>query len=426
MELKLKQFTFSEHDDFVRVYFLKIFYFDVNKEEFFERLDVTKIESDLLETNLDEETALENFEEIFSENIYNLTNKITQKHTYYITEESNIPLIGTNVFGIVDRNSNIIEVKPVTGCNLKCIYCSLSERGDDIENDFVIDADYLFNELEKVIKYKLESNPNINFEVHIGTHGEPLLYYDLEYFLQKVRTIKQVNRVSINTNATLLDEKYIIQLVKAGLNRFNISINSIDQENAKLISGTNFYSTKKSMENIEFIDSLIKSGKFSDLEMTLAPVLLKGINVDDIDNILTWAVEKDLSCRYGIQNFLLYKTGRRPTKMLDYKKFFAILSEWQDKHKVKLILDKDDFNIEKTLELPKVLKKDDTVFVDILFPGRRKGEYIAKYNDRIVTVTATEALKEKVLVKITRTKHNIYDGTHIKKNKKQNCKRCKI
>ncbi len=38
---------------------------------------------------------------------------------------SEIPLIGTIMFGLIDRGTNLIQVRPTSLCNLNCPYCSV-------------------------------------------------------------------------------------------------------------------------------------------------------------------------------------------------------------------------------------------------------------------------------------------------------------
>ena len=46
---------------------------------------------------------------------------------WLIREEDNIPLIGAHLFGIIDRGTNVLQIRAITGCPLKCIYCSVDE-----------------------------------------------------------------------------------------------------------------------------------------------------------------------------------------------------------------------------------------------------------------------------------------------------------
>ncbi|MFP3179020.1 MAG: radical SAM protein, partial [Thermocladium sp.] len=34
------------------------------------------------------------------------------------------PLVGSLAFGIIDRGTNVIEVRPTSICSLSCIFCS--------------------------------------------------------------------------------------------------------------------------------------------------------------------------------------------------------------------------------------------------------------------------------------------------------------
>ena len=37
-----------------------------------------------------------------------------------IDNESKIPLFGLDFIGILDRGTNLLEIKPITYCNIKC------------------------------------------------------------------------------------------------------------------------------------------------------------------------------------------------------------------------------------------------------------------------------------------------------------------
>ena len=53
----------------------------------------------------------------------NLINKTTKRKTYYIHPP--IPLIGHTAFGLIDRGTNIIQVRGLSGCNINCPFCSV-------------------------------------------------------------------------------------------------------------------------------------------------------------------------------------------------------------------------------------------------------------------------------------------------------------
>ena len=85
----------------------------------------------------------------------NIYNHITKRRMYYITKESGIPLIGHTAFGLIDRGTNLIQVRPCSGCNLNCIFCSVDEGISKTRvTDYMVDPDYLLEEFEKLAEFK--------------------------------------------------------------------------------------------------------------------------------------------------------------------------------------------------------------------------------------------------------------------------------
>ncbi|MEM2002843.1 MAG: hypothetical protein QXT77_09385 [Candidatus Methanomethylicaceae archaeon] len=37
---------------------------------------------------------------------------------------NDLPLVGTVYFGIIDRGTNVLQIRPTTYCPLSCIFCS--------------------------------------------------------------------------------------------------------------------------------------------------------------------------------------------------------------------------------------------------------------------------------------------------------------
>ncbi len=133
-------------------------------------------------------------------------NRVTGRELIFVTKESGIPLLGHTAFGIIDRGTNLLQVRCITGCNLNCIFCSVDEgRNSKTRNaDFIVDPDYMLEELRKVVEFKGEG-----VELHLDGQGEPFLYPYMEYFLEKASKIKGVEVVSVQSNGTLLNEEKI-------------------------------------------------------------------------------------------------------------------------------------------------------------------------------------------------------------------------
>ncbi|MBU0628982.1 MAG: radical SAM protein [Nanoarchaeota archaeon] len=395
-KLTFKDLSFEDKEKEVKVYFLKLFYFNIQKE------DLGQISNHIIEKNsitfkdISQKKAERKFYMLLEKGFHELKNSLNNKKTIYIHKNSGIPLIGNVGFGLVDRNTNVIEVKPITGCNLKCIYCSVDE--DKRPVDFIIEEEYLAEEFKKLALFK-ETN---DIEAHIASQGEPLFYAPLTDLIRNISKIKQVKIISVDTNGTLLTKQKIDELVKAGLTRFNFSINAIDAKIAEKIAGTPY--------NIERIKELCRYIS-TKTNLIITPVLVPGINNDEIPKIIEFA--KELKADIGIQNFLTYKMGRNPVKPIDFDKFYGLLKAWQDKYKVKLIKSIEDFNIVKTKQLPRPFRKEEVIEAEIVCPGRLHGEMIAAAKERTISIPDCYKEKGKVRLKITRTKHNIFIGTPV-------------
>ena len=167
----------------ISVKFLKIFYFDIPKDDLIKISKFDVEDHAIVFKDAKQHKAENRFNHLLSIGFTRLKNKITGKDAVYVHRNSGIPLIGTNYFGIVDRDTNIIELKPITSCNINCIYCSVAQEKRAV--DFVVEIDYLVKEFKKLATHK-ECN---EIEAHIGGQGEPLLYADIPGLIKDISKI---------------------------------------------------------------------------------------------------------------------------------------------------------------------------------------------------------------------------------------------
>ncbi|MBW2993046.1 radical SAM protein [Candidatus Woesearchaeota archaeon] len=398
-ELEFRDLYFEDAGDRVKVTFLRIFYTYFDKKAIEKIAPFSINENKITFHRISPQAAERKFNRLLLQAFGSLKNSITGKKTIYVHQNSGIPLIGSLNFGIIDRNTNIIEVRPITSCNLNCIFCSVDQNKRNV--DFVVEKDYIINEIKKLIEFKGDND----IEVHIGAQGEPLLYADLTDLIRDLRKIKQVKRVSIDTNATLLTKKKIDELVDSGLTQFNVSVNALNEKIANKIADAP-YSIKKVTETCRYI------AKKSDL--VIASIWLHGINEDEMPKLIKFAKElqnKNHKIILGIQNFLRYRFGRNPVKQMSWDLFKKKLEALENKSGMRLILDfKNDFKVHETKNLPKPFKKGQILEAEIVCPGHLRNEMIAVADSRTIAVVNPSKKKGRIKLKITRTKHNIFYG----------------
>ena len=323
---------------------------------------------------------------------------------FHITRASDIPLVGCLYFGVVDRGSNLLQIRPSCGCNLSCPFCSVDAgpHSKSRVTDYQVELDYLMEAVEEIAPFK---GPGV--ECHIDSPGEPMLYPDIVELVRRLKQIKEVSVVSMQSNGSLLSEKKIEQLEEAGLDRINLSIHSLDPEKAAYLAGAPCFDIEKIKEAAEKIAK-------SKIDLLIAPVYIPGINDPDIPELIRFALDIGAGKRWpplGIQKFEHYRLGRSPGKVRaqSWWQFYnRSMADWEKQLSIPLRLRPQDFAIEKRPMIPTVLERKEKTWVDIRAPGWVRGEILGVAKNRVVSVMDCPVTQGRVRVQIVSNKHNIY------------------
>jgi hypothetical protein len=381
-----QDFKFKEEDNKVKCVFMKHYFFYVEKETL-AKISAFKIDEDSLEFDASQKTVTNKFNRLLKIGFSNLINVFGNK-TIYIHRDSSIPLLGSNEFGIVDRGTNLIEVKPLSLCNLDCIYCSVDAgKSSKKKTDFLVEPSYLVEEFQKIASLK----KNL-VEVSINPQGEPLMYSRIVELVKELK--KHAQTISMNTNGLLLTEKLIDKLVEAGLSRINLSLNTLNKETADKLSGA-VYPIDRIKKVLGYCEGKI--------EVLIAPLIVPGYNDSDIKEMVEFCKGK---YRMGFQNFLSYKKGRNPVKAKSMDWFFKLLR----KHESELVNSAEDYNIFDDTKIPKPFKKRQMIEATVICPGKYSGEFICVAQNRCIVVSGNLNIGERIKIRIIRDKHNIFKG----------------
>ncbi|MEM1573359.1 MAG: radical SAM protein [Candidatus Methanomethylicaceae archaeon] len=321
-----------------------------------------------------------------------------------------IPLMGTVYFGIIDRGTNVLQIRPSTSCPLNCIFCSTDAgpKSKNRQTEYIVDLDILIKWIREIVKIK-----GMGIEAHIDTVGDPLTYPWLIDLIQNLKELREISIISIQTHGYLLNERTIEELEAAGLSRINLSIDALDEDLAKKLSGSDYYNIKRIMEIAEYIT------KNTSMDLLIAPVWVHPLNDKEIEKIIDFAKKIGAGKKWpalGIQKCEFHKFGRRTKeiKYMTWYEFYNRLRELEIKTKMKLILKPSDFGIEPRKRIKNEFKKGEKIKVKVIGPGWFKGESLAiTQNGKWCLTIIGEVEEDNVIVRLVRVKDNILIGIPI-------------
>ena len=320
-----------------------------------------------------------------------------------------IPLVGCIAFGLIDRGTNVIQVRPTSLCVLSCVFCSTNAgpKSKIRQTEYTVPLDYLIEEMDKIVEYKGRHG----IEAHIDTVGDPFTYPHLAELVHQLNQIKGVETVSLQTHGALFNEKILDELSSAGLTRINLSIDALNPELARRLTDTDWYDVTRVMKLAEYIVENTR------IDLLVAPVWVPGWNDEEIPKIIRWTIDLGAGKRFpplGIQKYEVHKHGRKPKGMryVSWRDFRRKLEEWENLFQTKLRLNKEDFGIHKRQMLPIPYRRFETIRVKTVAPGWLKHEKlaVAPNNDRAITLVNAEHIPigSKIKARILTNKHNIY------------------
>ncbi|MFX3631906.1 MAG: GTP 3',8-cyclase MoaA [Candidatus Pristimantibacillus sp.] len=180
-----------------------------------------------------------------------------------------------------ERVHDYLRISVTDRCNLRCLYC-MPEEGVEFD-----DASNLLSYDQIVEVAEVAASMGIS-KLRI-TGGEPLVRPGLDGLIRKLAAIPGIVDISLTTNGMLLG-KQAAALKEAGLNRVNISLDTLDPTRFRFIARRG--DLKRVIEGIE---AAAEAG-LSPIKLNC--VLLKGINEDEIAAFLKLAYERPMHVRF--------------------------------------------------------------------------------------------------------------------------------
>jgi len=158
-------------------------------------------------------------------------------------------------------------------CNVNCLYC---HHDGMVKSKDEMTADEVYT-ICKVAK-------NIGVQKIRLSGGEPLLKKDIVETVQKIGSL-DFKDISMTTNGILL-EKYAEDLKKAGLNRVNVSLDTLDRETYEFITKKDYLEDAKR--------GILKAIEVGMYPVKINMVIMKDINQNEIKNMFRFCKENNI------------------------------------------------------------------------------------------------------------------------------------
>jgi cyclic pyranopterin phosphate synthase len=178
------------------------------------------------------------------------------------------------------RQITDLRVSVTDRCNFRCVYC----RSANPDNHMAAGELLEWDEYERVVRILVGMGIR---KVRV-TGGEPLVRPGVEDFIARLKQLG-VSDLSMTTNGHLLADR-CERLVAAGLDRINISLDSLDRAKFEQVTRT---------KSFDQVMAGIDAAQTSPLRpVKVNAVLVRGLNDDEVEAFAEFARERDLTMRF--------------------------------------------------------------------------------------------------------------------------------
>jgi len=179
------------------------------------------------------------------------------------------------------RRIDYLRISVTDRCNLRCFYCMPSEGVRPLRHKDTLTY-------EEIIRIVRIAAPIGIRKVRI-TGGEPLVMKNIPFLIAALKGISGIENLSLTTNGVLL-EKYADELAAAGLDRVNVSLDSLDPERySEITRGGSLDAVLKGIERAE------KAG-LKPVRINMVPI--RGFNEGEIEAFARITLEKSYQVRF--------------------------------------------------------------------------------------------------------------------------------
>ncbi|MEZ6087959.1 MAG: GTP 3',8-cyclase MoaA [Pirellulaceae bacterium] len=193
-------------------------------------------------------------------------------------ESANGPSRLVDTFG---RVHDSLRISVIDRCNIRCFYCMPEQASDFFPKEQLL----TFDEITRAVRLFAE----VGIRKIRLTGGEPLLRPDLHLLVAAISEIDRIEEIALTSNGILLP-RFAHDLKNAGLNRLNISLDTLNEETFQRV-------TRRAGVHrvIAGIDHAINIG-FD--EIRLNALAIRGLTEAEVIPLVEFARRRNLTIRF--------------------------------------------------------------------------------------------------------------------------------
>jgi cyclic pyranopterin phosphate synthase len=180
------------------------------------------------------------------------------------------------------RPINYLRISVTDRCNLRCVYCMPVSGVSALSHEDVL----RYEEILTIAKAAAEMGID---KIRL-TGGEPLVRGGLPDLVRMLAGIGTINDISLTTNGTML-ARCAEELKSAGLNRVNISLDSLKPDRFKAI-------TRSDAELKDVLKGIEAAHKTGLEPVKLNMVVVPGVNDDEVLDFARKTINEDWHVRF--------------------------------------------------------------------------------------------------------------------------------
>ena len=181
------------------------------------------------------------------------------------------------------RRVNYVRMSITDRCDFRCVYC--------MDEEMVFMPRQQLLSLEEIVLL-IGAFADLGVEKVRVTGGEPLVRKNVDWLFKELGDLKKttaLKELTITTNGSQLP-KYAESLVESGVDRINISLDSLKADRFKALTRTG---------DLNGVLNGIRSAKKAGFKrIKLNAVIMKGRNEDEIVDLARFAIKNDLDISY--------------------------------------------------------------------------------------------------------------------------------